>query len=260
MPQVDLDTLVSICSGGGDCKIACEPLPAHAAGEQPLDDSDDDEEKKPDLPQPTDSPPESFWLSRDAEFDWFDRNAFYERKDSGKGSNSANLNPNLNPHPNNSSSQRFSKNLKAKAKIIGLPKTQKASYVDANRRNCKKKPANARFFNSNNKALVEPSSPKVSCMGRVRSKRGRKKVRSDDKKAVEKSSRGVERSRTGLYGRFMAIFRSKRRTGPPPPVEESAPRRSVEVRSSFRGEPPGLGGMTRFASGRRSASSWAGDE
>lgn len=55
-------TVVSICSGDGDRKITCEPLQAPAAGDQPLDDDDD---KKLDLPQPLDSPPELF---RDAEF------------------------------------------------------------------------------------------------------------------------------------------------------------------------------------------------
>jgi hypothetical protein len=270
MPQVDIDTLVSICSGGSDRKIACEPQQeVAAAGDQTLDDGD--EEEKPDQ-TPPDFPPESFWLSKDAEFDWFDRNAFYERKDSGKGnrdSNSTNLNPNLTSNNVNSSSQRFSKNLKSKAKIIGLPKTQKTSYVDStNKRRYCKKPANTRLFpkrsesvgTNSNKPMAEPSSPKVSCIGRVRSKRGRKKR--SDKKKVEI----VERSRAGICSRFMAIFRSRRRTVAPP--LEEPPRVSVTVRerrSSVRseseaGEPPGLGGMMKFASGRRSASSWVADD
>ncbi|MCD7452657.1 hypothetical protein HAX54_017717 [Datura stramonium] len=47
------------------------------------------------LELPTDFPPESFWLSKDAEFDWFDRNAFLDRKQSTKGigPNTTNLNP-----------------------------------------------------------------------------------------------------------------------------------------------------------------------
>ncbi|KAA8518571.1 hypothetical protein F0562_016045 [Nyssa sinensis] len=237
MPQVDLATLVSVRGGGGSGrKIACEPM---ADGDQPIE-----TQELPDVPP--DFPPESFWLSKDAEFDWFDRNAVFERKESTKGnSNSTNLNPNLN-----SSSQRFASNLKSKASIIGLPKTQKTSYVDAKRKNCK--PPNIRLFpkrpESVGKSTVpvtEPSSPKVSCMGRVRSKRGRR--------------RG-----------FMAIFRSGRREKPTverkEPPAESPPRKSVTVRArefpagaEQSAEAAGLGGMMRFASGRRSAS-WSADD
>ncbi|KAL2508102.1 uncharacterized protein Fot_31749 [Forsythia ovata] len=119
----------------------------------------------------TDISPESFWVSKDVIYDWIDRNTFYERKESNKGnSNSANLNSNINPG-SNSNSQRYSVNLNSKASIIGLPKTQKTTYVDSRRRNCK--PINIRLFPKRSKSvgkttisMTEPSSPKFSeaCM------------------------------------------------------------------------------------------------
>ncbi|KAL7247785.1 hypothetical protein ACSBR2_002655 [Camellia fascicularis] len=264
MPQVDLETLVSACAGGGDRKIACETF-SNDDGKQPP------EAEEIDLPEvQPDFPPESFWLSKDAEFDWFDRNAFYERKDSTKGnSNSANLNPH-----SNSSSQRFSMNLKSKASIIGLPKTQKTSYIDTTKLK-NYKPSNIRLFPKRSESVgksgvpvTEPSSPKVSCMGRVRSKRGRRKSSGPPSAAEEKARNVEQRRRTGIYGRFMGIFRARRRTKPafettPPPPVESPPRRSMTAKGRdfpVSGEPPGLGGMTRLASGRRSASSLCADD
>ncbi|KAL5545831.1 hypothetical protein UlMin_005518 [Ulmus minor] len=283
MPQVDLETLVSACAGGSvDRKIACETL----AGEKPPE--DDTDEAEPELP--ADFPPESFWLSKDAEFDWFDRNAFYERKDSTKGnSNSTNLNPNLIPG-SNSNSQRFSKNLKSKAAIIGLPKPQKACFVDAkNRKHCKA--GNTRLFpkrsgsvGKSDAPMIEPSSPKVSCMGRVRSKRDRKR-RSKKSRSIRASEpvremvKPVERRKTGFFSSFRAIFgrsgsHEKRRPdtktrpeeGSVSPPRDSFSRRgrpftAIEIdapsmdslpRRSMESEPPGLGSMQRFASGRRS--------
>ncbi|CAL5419701.1 unnamed protein product [Camellia sinensis] len=224
------------------------------------------EEQQPDMP------PESFWLSRDSEFDWFDRNAIYERNESTRpNSNSTNLNPNLHPN-SNSSSHRFSINLKSKASVIGLPKT---TYADTpNRR--KYKPANIRLFPKRSQSIgkSEPSSPKVSCMGRVRSKRNRRK----SSNSVEKSRSGGGRKGTWVCGCFTAIFRSDRKskavieTVEPPLVESPPPpRRSVTVKvgeisardepesGASVEEPPGLGGMKRFVSGRR-AVSWDTDD
>ncbi|XP_059306085.1 uncharacterized protein LOC132057481 [Lycium ferocissimum] len=258
MPQVDLETLVSACAGGNnDRKVACETLADVSAGESP---AKDDEEKQPEIPP--DYPPESFWLSKDAEFDWFDRNAFLDRKQSTKGigPNTTNLN-----QGSNSSSQRFSSTLKSKASIIGFPKTQKATYVDSKRRACK--PANIL------KRVNEPSSPKVSCMGRVRSKRGRRRSSEKKSKKCEKKY-SLERSRskkTGYFSRLLSIFRSNKK-----PVRSSTDKglgsrveepvviplrksKSVSVEKTRGVEPAGLGGMKRFASGRRSES-WDCDE
>ncbi|KAK2655265.1 hypothetical protein Ddye_008317 [Dipteronia dyeriana] len=280
MPQVDLETLVSACAGGSsDRKIACETLAADGA-------------QKPDPPEiPPDFPPESFWLSKDAELDWFDRNAFYERKDSQKGnSNSTNLNPNPS-----STSQRFSTSLKSKASIIGLPKTQKTIVDTKKKRNCK--PENTRLFpkrsgstRKSGSTVTEPSSPKVSCMGRVRSKRDRHKLKQRQQSGIEPEIVNTNSRKTRFLARFRAIFRSgpKKRTRSEtrvldkesPPGKSvtvnthdiidrlprgdidvlSPPRKSVtwESRNSVDGEPVGLGGLNRFTSGRRS-DAWADD-
>ncbi|KAL2503028.1 hypothetical protein Fot_36876 [Forsythia ovata] len=275
MPQVDLETLVTACSlGGTDDKITCETL-AVAGGDPPKDEgaSDDDETAE----VPPDYPPESFWLSKDAEYDWFDRCAFYERKDSTKGnSNSTNLNPSLK-----STSQRSVK-LKSKALIIGLPKTQKTTYVDSRRRSCRL--AKTRLFpnrsvsvGKSTTALAEPSSPKVSCMGKVRSRRCRRRSNSSKKNEplVEKLRTGVEKRKTGFYSKVIGMFRSKKgykkpiRSGSrkakdaiviePQRKSVSVKLREIPVSVELVAEPPGLGGMNRFSSGRRSGS-WTAED
>ncbi|XP_019156602.1 PREDICTED: uncharacterized protein LOC109153216 [Ipomoea nil] len=261
MPQVDLETLVSACAGGGtDRKIACETLAdgrVESDDKRDNHDSVDDYEKRvaPDLL------PESFLISKDAEFDWFDRNAFLERKESGKG-----FNPNLNSS-SNSSSQRFAK---SKASIIGLPRTQKNNYADSMRRSCSK-PANFRLFpprraESMGKPVGEPSSPKVSCIGRVRSKRGRRK---SSPEKLEKSRSVGGKGKTGFYSRLVSVFLSNRgkkpaesKTEQQTPSRKSAKEtksRQVPVSIEPLAEPPGLGGMKRFASGRKSES-WGANE
>lgn len=281
MKQGNLETLVSACAGGScDRKIACETLA------EDLDQDGGDRippEKVEEEEIPPDFPPESFWLSKDAEFDWFDRNAFYERKDSQKGnsvSNSTNLNPNLNRN-GNSSSQRFVK--KPKPSFFSLLKPQNSCYVDAKSRRKCKAVGNIRLFpkrsGSTNKsdaaALVEPSSPKVSCMGRVRSKRDRnrrlksRQVSAESEKA--KNEKTAEKRKTSFLSTFRAMFGSpgKPRDAHATPAK-SPPRNSIsDIRTrlppydsdaiSESTSPPrasvdsvGLGGMKRFASGRRS--------
>lgn len=281
--MLQVETLVSACAGGSsDRKIACETL------------ADDHNTDPPEQPPPSDSPPESFWLSRDEEYDWLDRNAVnYERKESTKGN--TNLNPNNTNSTSNSNSQRFSLNLKSKAAIIGLPKPQKSSFVDAKNLRNHHKPSNIRLFpkrsvsvgKAESSSLVEPSSPKVSCMGRVRSKRDRNRRLKSAETANVKEKPARTGRKPGFFGSFRAIFRSGRRdkpdrkTDPPAALDstvtssvirsyskardstesvndasfaESIPRNSVS-----EGEPPGLGGMMRFASGRRSESWGVGD-
>lgn len=278
MPQGDLDTLVSsVCAGGGnDRKIACETQ----AGDDPSE-NDVIADVEPDFP------PESFWLSKDAEYDWFDRNAVYERKESTKGNSNPNPNPNIS-----SNSQRSSvNNLKSRASIIGLPKTQKTTFVDSTRRTCNK-PASVRLFPKRSGSVgkpaavpaAEPGSPKVSCMGRVRSKRCRR--RSNSLKRREKTAEklrsgggGDEKQRTGFYSKVMSIFRTKKSHRNPSgrsgstKVEEESPAMAEPQRTSVSckgrevpvggetaaAEPPGLGGVKRFVSGRRSGS-WGGDD
>uniref|UniRef100_A0A5B6YQ95 Uncharacterized protein n=1 Tax=Davidia involucrata TaxID=16924 RepID=A0A5B6YQ95_DAVIN len=144
---------------------------------------------------PPDLPPESFWVPKEHELDWLDRNAFIERKGSTKATFSGNLNftPNRNSY---SSSQRSSLiNSKSKASIIGFPKSHISCFADGIlRRSCK--PGNVRLFRCRSepdeKSFVqvsEPGSPRVSCMGRVRSKKGSGK-------------------RTGIWASFKAVFRT----------------------------------------------------
>lgn len=254
----------------------------------------EEEKEEPDRAEvPPDFPPESFWLSKDAEFDWFDRNAFLERKESTKASsNSTNLNPNLHPQPN-SNSQRFSLNLKSKASIIGLPKPQNTAYVEAkNRRHCKS--GNIRLFPKRSgsggksvSSMIEPSSPKVSCMGKVRSKKDRNRQKnnnnhhhsSEAELATTAKDKSVEKQKKGFFASFRArIFRSGGRRqpvveptasssvtnsppeqnirAPPPPPPTAAASLPSKIDET---EPPALGGMQRFASGRRS-SSWSVSE
>lgn len=279
-----METLVSVCAGGAtDRKITCETLAdTGAAQEEGLPGKDD---KLPAEDVPSDFPPESFWLSKDAEFDWFDRNAFLERKESTKGGIA--ISSSSNPAPSsNSNSQRFSMNLKSKASIIGLPKTQKPNFIDCKRRN--NKPANVHLFPKRSQSagkagvgMIEPSSPKVSCMGRVRSKRGRRRSaehsRKKEKSVGRSRSDDHEKRRKGLYSRVLSMFSGRRdkKTGRSDSdkvqVQESttveeAPRRSAafrmrefQVGTEPSIEPPALGGMKKFASGRRSGS-WSTDD
>lgn len=248
---------------------------AKAAGVKPEKHDIPDDEKE----LPPDFPPESFCLSKDAELDWFDRNAFLERKESAKGNSShggTNVTPNLN-----SSSQRLPLTLKTKTTFFGLPKS---SSVDSKRKTCK--PANIRFFPTKRsesalKAVSqpEPVSPKVSCMGRVRSKKGRRR----SCEAAEKCEISLERSKSsraptrkiGFYARVLSIFgfgrshikqvkSSIERTHDSIPEEPVPPRKSNAVRKVPVSIEPvsdstGLGGMMRFTSGRRSES-WAAEE
>ncbi|KAK7278670.1 hypothetical protein RJT34_23705 [Clitoria ternatea] len=282
MPKVDLETLqVSACAGGSAArKIAAD---------------------EPDSPEAhPDSPPESFWLSGDAEYDWWDRNAVYERKDSTRG-NSISTNSN-----SNSNSQRFSKNLKSKATIIGFPKPQKTSFAEAKSRRNYRPPGNARLFpkrsasvggKSETAAVIEPLSPKVSCIGRVRSKRDRNRrlrirqrsISSSVASSVapvvvmrQKSSRS-QRKKTGFFESVRAIFRSGRRGKPVQKTDVSpedsstskkrknqsrkargsssntATRNDASFEESVSSEPRGLGSVNRFASGRRSESWGVGE-
>ncbi|XVF76194.1 hypothetical protein PTKIN_Ptkin13bG0247200 [Pterospermum kingtungense] len=274
MPQGNLETFVYVCaSGSRDNKIVSDTL---ATTGDDIDVHIHTAEKHGQEEVPPDFPPESFWLSKDAELDWFDRNAFLERKDSQKGnsvSNSTNLNPNLNA---NSNSQRVSLR-KSKASIIGLPKPQKSCFVTTkNRKNTK--PGNTGLFPKrsgsvkSDPSVVEPSSPKVSCMGRVRSKRDRnRRLKTNRQKPaeVETVKDKATRKRSGFFSSFRAIFRSngKGRESHAPTVAPSPPRNSDiwsrlppddrdaehEIAESEPVvEPVGLGGMKRFASGRRS--------
>ncbi|CAN8279012.1 unnamed protein product [Cochlearia groenlandica] len=274
MPQVDLETFVSsVCSGGSDRRIACEPL-ADDPITRPVSIS---------AANPIDFPPESYSLSKEAQIEWLNENAFLERKESQKGNSSS---------ATNSNSQRISH--KSKTSVIRLPKPQKTCFneVKPNRRNCRiaKTLMIPKRFGSRLKSdpsLSDPSSPKVSCIGRVRSKRDRSRRLQRQKSGRTGSfkDKPVRVKKPGFFGSLKAIFRTgggckdlsanaahapprrdvetpaRRSTDircrlPPEEVEKaSPPRNSIGSRKSVDGveKPvlPGLGGMTRFASGRK---------
>ncbi|MCD7471166.1 hypothetical protein HAX54_011479 [Datura stramonium] len=282
MTEVDLESPVSTNSdGSNDRKIVCETLAKDASVKPEKHDMPDDEKELP-----PDFPPESFCLSKDAELDWFDRNAFLERKESAKGNSSHATNVNPNMHTSlNSSSQRHQLTLKTKTTFFGLPKS---SSVDSKRKTCK--PVNIRFFPTKRSesalkavSAPEPVSPKVSCMGRVRSKKGRRRSCEAAQKceiSLERSKSSGAKRKIGFYSRVLSMFglgrshikpvkASMERTHDSIPEEPVPQRKSnamvvekvrkVPVSVESVSEPSGLGGMMRFTSGRRSES-WAADE
>ncbi|KAK4801369.1 hypothetical protein SAY86_021856 [Trapa natans] len=231
-----------------------------------------------------DFPPESFLVSKDAELDWYDKNAVYERKESAKGISGT------NPTNTPAVSHRLpaSSNMKSKkASIIGLPKTQKHGMDPKSLRSSKA--GNWHLFPQktglarDDPSVKEPSSPKVSCMGKVGPKKD------PDRRGNESSQRDVvpEKGRkSGFFTGIGALFRSSCREGraisahSPVAVQSSAPGRKNSVavtssdvrkrlppagdrsddsaprrRSAVDSEPTGLAGMVRFSSGRR-PNSW----
>ena len=244
MPQVDLEAFV--CAGGSDGKIACEESTFA-----------DDPETRPynSAASPADFPPESYFLSKDAQLEWLTDNAFFDRRESHRG-NSVN---NINSNP---SSQRYSK-----ASIIGLPKPQNTCLNEAKqRRNVSKTDKNKnrtgflKRVGSRTKTdlslLRKPSSPKVSCMGRVRSKRERSRRMQRQKSVRPEKTNRVKKP--GFLASFTAIFRTGGgcKHAPSRGTHTQPSRARGDIRSRLPPEnvepgASGLGGMTRFASGRR---------
>ncbi|XP_021764937.1 uncharacterized protein LOC110729510 [Chenopodium quinoa] len=268
MPQVDL---ASVCAGvAHDRKVTCETTADDSTAEEPI--------------PPPDYAPESFWLSKDAELDWLDRNAFLDRKDSGKGGPNSNSSS-LNPVHVSAGSQRYSANLKSKASLIALPKPQKQNYAEVkNRRHCR--PSSVRLFPKRSepvgKPVTEPGSPKVSCMGRVKSRKGSRSGK-NRKKVIEPGlvrNKSVKERKPGFWKNFRSIFRSKGGNKLDVQLQRGDDEEFVGVtkrnnsnskkKRGFNSnncdglseagsvQPSGLGGMKRFASGRKS-DSWAGD-
>ncbi|KAL6496321.1 hypothetical protein OROGR_029579 [Orobanche gracilis] len=266
MPQADLETLDAASTCHDRTISRRTALEGTAAKNDVISDDHAGGILEPDLP------PESFWLSNDEEYDWFDRNAVYEWKESTRGnSNSTDVNPNIN----NSNSQRSS--VKSKASIIGLPKIQKNTFVDLKWRTCKV--VNTRLFPKREKSPVqetEPGSPKVSCIGRVRSKHSRRlsnSLRANEKMAG-KLKTGGEEQKSNFCSDIMCVFWLKKGHRKPAwsgrgkvvemPEEElvvvDTRRKSVslnvlEIPADVEtvAESSGLGVLFRLASERRSA-------
>ncbi|XP_055817332.1 uncharacterized protein LOC129886595 [Solanum dulcamara] len=146
-----------------------------------------------------DLPPESFWIPKDSEQDWFDENATIQRKRSMKlgffGKSNDHHSKSFTHRPFASTLNHHHKNHKSSS-LFALPKSHKTSLADGNLRQNK---VPTRLFRSRSEPgrkgatnVSEPGSPKVSCTGRVRSKK----------------DRGV---RTGFWKKLRAIFKIRPR-------------------------------------------------
>ncbi|GAA0156015.1 hypothetical protein LIER_13608 [Lithospermum erythrorhizon] len=199
-----------------------------------------------------DLPPDSFWVSKGDEHDWFDRNAIVKRTPSRKlsfsGCPTNHFNQeNLTPHRSSLSFDYKSR----KPPFIGLPLGhQKPSFPGGHNRPKKAAGGGVYFLRSRSEpggklAVTEPDSPQVNCLGRVATKK--------DKVIIKKT--GFWQSiatvlKTGFRSHFISspvgncnVEVNKERTGP---VGEKCP---VEVKS----QQPSLAGLMGLTSGRRSS-------
>ncbi|KAI3851941.1 hypothetical protein MKW98_019940 [Papaver atlanticum] len=237
-----------------------------------------------------DYPPNSINLKKEEELDWLSKTGgLFERNHSTKPSPSRSIS-----HSRSSSaSQRFFTSLKSKASVIGLPKPQNSCFVVTGgcRRNCKSTvPAKSRLFfpkrsrsksSSSAPPLSEPSSPKVSCIGRVRSTkesfvaksrsfRFRNSIRSvDDESKKNSPSSSSKPHKTGFWSSVRSVFRigsgkkknlsglDSKKISKSPSEEVLAAVGESKNKGPAVSEPPSLGGLKRFTSGRKSGS-WGG--
>lgn len=142
-----------------------------------------------------DLPPESFWIPKDSEQDWFDENATIQRKRSMKLGFFGKSNDHHSKSFTHRTLNHHHQNHKSSS-LFALPKSHKTSSADGNLRQNK---VPRRLFRSRSEPgkkgatnVSEPGSPKVSCTGRVRSKK----------------DRGV---RTGFWKKLRAIFKIRPR-------------------------------------------------
>ncbi|RWW49168.1 hypothetical protein BHE74_00044704 [Ensete ventricosum] len=256
MPQMkDLEALVC----GGDTKVACETQ----IGAPPLP-----------LPDDHDLPPESIVVRVGRGRDPFWAEFNYERDDSTKGS----TNPKAQAQQQHakfnskhrSNSQRLSGGLQGKPPIIGIPgKIQNHSGHLGRSVRC---PANGRIFpkkpprpggggGGGRKSAVpdeDPGSPKVSCIGKVLSERERDRCRrqrrlSPSEEEEDKVGR-VESS--GCWASLSAVICCGDRERQAGSVTGQTTKADSPAKTAA--EPPGIGAMRRFASGRRTES-WSVD-
>lgn len=209
--------------------------------------------KKPSFNQEdADHPPDSYSIPKHAEFDWFVRNAFFERSYSTKANNSASASNTLLPPP-------LKQLRKSDSSIIWIPKTQSRRSSTLTDTKIRRAPPSIRLVPRRNDAVAktEPSSPKVSCTGRVKQKKNQPAKKSKKKKETS-SDRRRESSGT-LWTRLREVFRSGKLKAPLREAEAPAMMwrikrsKSSRVQQSSIAEPVS-GSLTRFASGRKSDS------
>lgn len=246
MPQVDLEALV--CGlAGGDARVACET--------QIVAPYSPDRNEDPDLP------PESITVPVGG-FDWAEVTGaviVYERDDSTKGSTNPKAqkqqqqhgSPIYHPKPL-STSQRFSK-----PPTIRLP--AKIQHHSGRLGRSARRPANALVFPKNPSAAAggsksavpveDPGSPKVSCIGRILPEREREQCRRSPEKESTPSGFWASVSVVFCCWESGTIYSAREET-----KLDSAPAKVAEERANTaETEPPMLGSMRRFASGRGAA-------
>ncbi|KQJ89421.1 uncharacterized protein LOC100845425 [Brachypodium distachyon] len=229
------------------------------------------------------APPGSTRLRIGEDVTWSDVGGVYERDDSLKeNTNPKCLLKNVHHH---GGSQRVSGNLKpTAAPIIGLSgklggggRRNHHSHQHHQQHPPAMFPRKAKTGGGGREArqgVPEPGSPQVSCIGKVLSERERARRRSHHRppppEMEETTSRGGGGGGGGGgccpgFGGFMGLRRSRSRKSavdsvvdwspPPPPRREAKP--AIDVLEQDPPAPaPGLGGVMRFASGRRAAG-WA---
>ncbi|THU66778.1 hypothetical protein C4D60_Mb05t17800 [Musa balbisiana] len=251
MPQVDVEAIVC---GGGDARDACETQFAVA---------------QPPAPDDPDFPPESVVVPvGDDGLDWADVGAaVYDRDDSTKGS----TNPKAQaqrwqPAKPRSSSHRFSGGIQAKPPIIGLPGKvqQHSSYLGRSGHRptrapiFPKKPPPVPGAARGRKSTVpeqEPGSPMVSCIGKVLSETERDRYPKRRRQSPEEEEKMERVEPTGCWASVTATFccggeeSTAQETKPGDAPGEAAGERRIAAEPAM--EPPALGAMRRFASGRR---------
>ncbi|PWA72424.1 hypothetical protein CTI12_AA253790 [Artemisia annua] len=120
------------------------------------------------------NPPDSFWVSNNKVNDWLNQHTFIERKASVK---LVQVSRKTDPTQTRSSQRSVSFNQKPQTTIIGF--RQKPGHVNEGKAKPNDRPDSFRLFKnrslpgkSSGLQLTEPKSPRVSCIGRVRSIRG----------------------------------------------------------------------------------------
>ncbi|CAI9774808.1 unnamed protein product [Fraxinus pennsylvanica] len=122
-----------------------------------------------------DLPPDSFWVPKDYEQDWFDRNAMMQRKTSIKLAGSTQNSKSFSHRSSISFNQKHRKSLIG---LAGSTQTPRLGFTgDANQR--LNQVGNPSLFRSWSEPggkppmqLSEPGSPRVSCTGRIGFKNG----------------------------------------------------------------------------------------
>ncbi|CAD6254772.1 unnamed protein product [Miscanthus lutarioriparius] len=208
-------------------------------------------------------PAESTRLRIGDEIAWSEISGVYDRDDSLK----ENTNPKclLKNHPgaNNGASQRFSGNLKpTAAPIIGLS-GKLGQGGGRGRHHPPRRPSSPRRPRRGRRARARAAVPGPLAQG-VLHREGALRPRACAPRPPAEAARGDGGGCCGGLAFFMRRNRSRNsvecvdQSPPLPPVVETARRRETKEVEAASAAAPGLGGMRRFASGRRAAE-WAAE-